>query len=142
MRPWSDPLFYAALAAGPAAALVLAVWLPALAWLPGLHYPAQVLLLAILVYPLLEEWLFRGLLQPWIAGCFHHALGPLSAANALTSAAFAALHLLYHPPLWAAAVFLPSLVFGYFRERNGGVAAPVVLHGGYNAAYYLLLAPI
>lgn len=140
MNPWRDRRFYAALAAGLAATVVLAA-LPALAWAPGLHYPPAVLLLVILVYPPLEEWVFRGCLQPALASRLPAIRGPLSLANAVTSLAFAGFHLVAHPPLWAAAVFLPSLVFGYFRERSAGLLAPVVLHAGYNASYFLLLRP-
>lgn len=135
-----DPLFWAALAAGPAAcaALALLPWVP---WSPGL--PAGPLLwpvLAVLVYPPLEEYVFRGGLQPWLAGRWHRHWGALTAANLGASAAFAGLHFLFHPPLWAAGVLVPSLVFGYFRERHGGLTAPIALHASYNAVYLLLLA--
>lgn len=141
MNGWRDPVFVVALAAGPAAALVLAA-LPGLVLAPGLHYPLPALALAILVYPPLEEWVFRGELQPALARRLPARLGPLSAANGLTSLAFAALHLLAHPPAWAAAVFLPSLVFGFMRERSGGLAQPITLHLTYNASYFLLLQPM
>lgn len=97
--------------------------------------------MVILVYPVVEEWLFRGELQPWITRKLGWAVGPLSAANLVTSALFTALHLLFHPPVWALAVFLPSLVFGYFRDATGGLAAPMLLHGFYNACFFVLLLP-
>lgn len=139
MSPARDPLFWLALAAGPAGCLLLAM-LPGVQLLPGLPASWLAPLLAVAVYPPVEEWLFRGELQPWLAERLRAAAGPLTAANAATSAVFAGLHLIFHPPAWAAAVLLPSLVFGYFRERSGGLAAPITLHAGYNAAYFLLLA--
>ena len=63
---------------------------------------------------------------------------PMVMANVLTSIAFAAVHLYAHPPLWALAVFFPSLVFGYFRDRSGRLEGPILLHIGYNASYFML----
>lgn len=135
-----DGLFFVALAAGPLACLAIAL-LPGvdlhLGW-PWAQWP--VLLLAVLAYPVLEEIVFRGGLQPALARRLPAAAGPLTLANLLTSVVFCGLHFLFHPPLWAAGVFLPSLVFGYFYERHNGLAAPIVLHAVYNASYFLLLA--
>lgn len=129
-----------ALAAGPLACLALAQ-LPGvnvhLGW-PLAQWP--VLLLAVVVYPIVEEIVFRGGLQPGLARRLPVVAGPLTLANVLTSVVFCALHFIFHPPLWAAGVFLPSLVFGYFRERHNGLAAPIVMHVVYNASYFLLLA--
>lgn len=134
-----DPLVFLALAAGPLACLLIAA-LPAaglhLGW-PWAQWP--VLLLAVVVYPVLEEIVFRGGLQPALASRLPAAAGPLTLANFLTSVVFCALHFLFHPPLWAVGVFLPSLVFGYFRERHNGLAVPIALHGVYNASYFLIL---
>ncbi|MDG1783128.1 MAG: CPBP family glutamic-type intramembrane protease, partial [Porticoccaceae bacterium] len=62
-----------------------------------------------------------------------------SLANVLTSLLFVAVHLINHPPLWALAVFGPSLVFGYSQERYNHLVAPIILHCSYNAGYFLLL---
>lgn len=131
--------FALALAAGPLVWGVLLIWQgpgePAF-WRqrPGL------LLWLGLVLPALEELAFRGGVQGWLARLSANRFGPLTAANLGTSALFAALHLFAHPPLWAAAVFFPSLVFGFFRERCACLAAPIALHAFYNSGYFLLLA--
>lgn len=138
MQLYRDPLFWLALLAGPGACLLLAA-LPGVGWAPGVPPAWWPFLLSVLVYPVVEEWLFRGELQPLIARWRAGRWGPLTLANGLTSILFAALHLFFHPPLWAVAVFLPSLIFGWFRERSDGLVAPIALHGGYNAAYFLLL---
>ena len=66
-----------------------------------------------MVYPLLEEIVFRGLVQELVHEYISaHSLGPLSVANLLTSLLFTGMHFFYHAPVWAALVFLPSLVFG------------------------------
>ncbi|MEA3244312.1 MAG: JDVT-CTERM system glutamic-type intramembrane protease [Pseudomonadota bacterium] len=136
-RYWQDPLFFAAMAAA------LLYWLTLYlitqpevdaGW--PLREPLHFLYPALL-YPIVEEWIFRGFvqelahrhLQPW-------SLGPLSHANILTSLLFTALHFINHPPLAAAMVFIPSLVFGFFKDRSGQLAAPVLLHIFYNSGYF------
>jgi membrane protease YdiL (CAAX protease family) len=90
--------------------------------------------------PVVEELLFRGVIQgqlyrKWdVSRTF---LG-LSYANWLTSLAFSAMHFFHHPPLWAIAVLVPSLVFGFFRDRDGSVLPAIALHAIYNAQYLLL----
>jgi len=139
IRHWQDPLFFAAMAAA------LLYWLALyLITQPGvdagwpLREPLRFLYPALL-YPIVEEWIFRGFvqellhryLQPW-------SLGPLSHANILTSLLFTALHFINHPPLAAAMVFIPSLVFGFFKDRTGQLTAPVLLHIFYNSGYFWL----
>jgi membrane protease YdiL (CAAX protease family) len=136
--PLRDPWFLAALAAGPAAWALLALWLPVVdpGW-PAAR-PLQFLAL-VLLYPVLEELVFRGLLQGWLLrrGWGDRRAGPVTAANLAAALAFAAAHLLRVSPAWAAAVFLPGLVFGYFRERHG-IGAAIALHAWYNAGFVWL----
>lgn len=135
-----DRCFWVAMGLGPLFWLVLyGVAQPA--WRPGWPLAAPfVFLLPALVYPVLEEIVFRGLVQEALARRTARRWGPLSLANVLTSLAFAALHAFYHPPVWAAAVIGPSLVFGYFKERANSLVPPIVLHVFYNAGYYWLFA--
>ena len=78
--------------------------------------------------------MFRGLVQPGLrrAAWARRTALRVSAANAMTSLLFAASHLVHHEPVWAAGVVVPSLVFGYFRERHGGLTAPLILHIAFN----------
>jgi len=96
------------------------------------------LLAGIALYPVLEELCFRGLLQGWLlqrlGGATHAGI---SAANLITSLAFAAAHLHAQPPAWALATLLPSLVFGWVRERYGRVLPAIALHVYYNAGLML-----
>ncbi|MCB1754492.1 MAG: JDVT-CTERM system CAAX-type protease [Gammaproteobacteria bacterium] len=96
--------------------------------------------LLVLVYPLLEEWVFRGTLQPALkkSAPFRKQFFSITLANLVTSVIFSALHLFNHSVLWALAVFFPSLVFGWAMDRFKQLAAPVVLHVFYNAGYFLL----
>ena len=105
-----------------------------LAW-PSKH----VLLFAnlALLYPVAEEFVFRGALQSVLQRYLPSpSFGPISPANLATSLLFVALHFLTHAPLWAAAVIIPSLAFGYFKERYGSLIPSIVLHVFYNTGYY------
>lgn len=136
-----DLLFYLALLAGPAVWLVLYLLTPVpVEWNKPLLDPVWFLKLA-LVYPVLEEIVFRGLLQELVRDLLSKAMyGPLTVANLLTSLCFTGAHFFFHPPLAAVLVFFPSLVFGFFKERTGSLAAPVLLHAFYNAGYLWLFA--
>lgn len=101
-------------------------------------WPAWVSL--VLVQPLLEELVFRGLLQGLALACLvrhgkYLQMGPLTLANVLVTAAFVALHLRAQPVAWALAVAAPSLVLGHLRERFGSVWPAVLLHMYYNAGF-------
>ena len=92
----------------------------------------------LVVRPFVEELAFRGALQSYLlerGGS--RAIGPLSSANLITTAAFVALHFAAQPPAWAVAVAVPSLLFGHLRERFGSVLPPIALHSIYNAGFAL-----
>jgi uncharacterized protein len=136
-----DSRFALALVAGPV------VWLSAVAlsgatvefgWV--LTRPLHFASVAV-AWPLLEEWIFRGLLQPAIGRTVWGARSAwgISTANALTSLGFAAAHLVSHAPAWAAATLVPSLVFGYFRDRHGSILPAATLHIYYNLGWFLFL---
>jgi len=92
----------------------------------------------VLWQPTLEEFLFRGCLhgqlcqRPWGQWSWYG----ITAANGCTSLLFAVGHCWHHPPLWAAAVLFPSLIFGYFRDRYTSIYPCMVLHAFYNAGYF------
>lgn len=140
LRPASgwlaDPRFALALAAG------VVFWI-ALAWLDAAPplYGAAALASLVLIQPVVEELLFRGLLQGRLAARAwgRRQFAGFTLANLAASLVFTALHFIAHPPLWAAGVLLPSLLFGYFRDRHGSVLPAIALHVFYNAGYFLLL---
>jgi membrane protease YdiL (CAAX protease family) len=90
--------------------------------------------------PVLEELAFRGALMGWLAEARwgRRRLLGLSGANWAASVVFTAIHFAYHPPLWAAAVLAPSLVYGHLRDRHGSVVPAILLHVAYNAGYFAL----
>ena len=91
----------------------------------------------LLLYPLVEEWIFRGILQgellkrQWGK---RRGIG-ISNANLVTSIVFVLLHLVNHHPAWALAVLIPSLVLGHFRERHESLLPPMILHPLFNLTY-------
>ena len=97
----------------------------------------------IVFYPVVEELAFRGVIQEVIATktkqypTFYY----LTLANILTSILFVFMHFVHHTPLWALLVFIPSLVFGYFKEQYKSILPSIFLHMFYNAcSMFLILA--
>lgn len=135
-----DPHFRAAHLAA------LLVWSVGYFWLDPRVDPAwpivqfQTLVILGIGYPVVEEWVFRGMLQGYLRGYsrLRAAWLGITPANLLVSLVFTALHFIYHPPLAAALVLVPSLVFGYFRDRHGNLIGPVWLHMFYNIGYFWL----
>jgi len=133
---WRDRAFYAALCAGPVCWFILVA-----IQLPIIGPPGLVLLLKLsLLMPVLEEIVFRGGVQAALYQrplFVKHWVG-ISLANVITSLLFASMHLISQPPLWAALVFVPSLIFGWARDRYEAVLPCVLLHSLYNAGFVWL----
>lgn len=117
---------YAVCGAGPTPDLSWPLRDPTALWLPGL------------VYPVLEEIVFRGGLQGWLAARIHGDWRRWSLANLLTSVIFAALHLVNDSWLAALAIVFPSLIFGFFRDRYQRVLPGILLHCTYNLGFIWL----
>jgi uncharacterized protein len=121
------------------------VWLALRLWLgPQMLVPATLWAWCslVLVQPLLEELVFRGLLQGQALTLLARQgkpmrAGPVTLANLLVTLAFVGLHLVAQPPAWAVAVAIPSLVFGHLRERFSSVWPAVAVHAIYNAGFGL-----
>ncbi len=128
-----DPYIWCAFGAG------LIVWL--IMWLLGIpvtgahRLTAVTLVLSVLVYPILEELVFRGFLQEWLLTRpqLKRSIAGLTGANLVTSVLFAALHLLSQTPVWAGLILFPSLVFGWLRDRYQSVLPGMLVHMFYNA---------
>ena len=104
----------------------------------------QALVLLIIVYPIIEELAFRGFIQTSLAkmASLRTSFGSISSANIVTSVIFSAFHLIHHNVIWALLVFIPSVVFGFFRDKYGSVKPSIVLHIIYNGFYYLLFGSV
>ncbi|ASJ71430.1 JDVT-CTERM system glutamic-type intramembrane protease MrtJ [Granulosicoccus antarcticus] len=136
-RFWLDRYFWLAAVAAPLCWLLLTqLDVP----LRQTALPLMTLLQIVIVSPVLEEIVFRGGLQAWLLTriSMRHTWLQISLANVLASSVFAAMHLLNQPPLWAALVILPSLVFGWAWERHQTLLSPIALHILYNAGFIWL----
>jgi membrane protease YdiL (CAAX protease family) len=115
----------------------LAGWLAPYLGVPHLAFrlPDQLPLrvaVQFLVVALPEELFYRGWLQTSLArlspGRGVRVVGArLGSGFLLTQALFALGHLVALQP-WRLGTFFPGLLFGWLRERTGGLAAPVVAH--------------
>ena len=135
-------LYYlAALGAAPLFVVVMNLYLTGTFFvLPRLTDP-KMLLVTILIYPIIEEVLFRGIIQEYIASKFSKQFFMISFANFSTSLLFALLHIIYHP-VYMLFVFFPSLVYGYFKEQYKTLLAPITLHTFYNLCGYFIFNPV
>ena len=138
MKFLRDKYYWAALVAA------LFFWSGLYAWVGAdanyqwpLNEPLMFLKFALL-YPVFEEIVFRGLVQDSLAKQITKRFGVLTIANAITSLLFAASHFFYHAPIWSAVIILPSLLFGFFKERHRSLLPPILLHVFYNTGYYVI----
>lgn len=93
----------------------------------------------VCIMPILEEIVFRGLIQERLSQLLGFAsLARISVANLVTSLLFVCFHFIAHAPSWALLVLIPSLVFGYSKEKFDSLLAPVLLHITYNAVYFVI----
>ena len=135
-RCYLNTRFALAMLAGILVVWVMHVWVQ--------PYPSHVefnwaqLLSLIIWQPLVEEVLFRGIIQGQFAKreWGKQSWLSISGANAVTSVLFVAMHMINSPPLFALTVLAPSLVFGYFRDRCNSVYPCIVVHSAYNAMVF------
>jgi len=107
-----------------------AAWMAVLARLFDLSSPLKVLIPLMLVAPLTEEGLFRGLMLPALAR--RHGA---RTAVLWTSLLFALVHL---NPWQGAGALVAGLYLGALRLRTGGVFWPMVAHSLFNGFPLLL----
>lgn len=103
---------------------------PILEFTPGASpfWLAAVLVSTVVLAPLSEELLYRGLLQSMIR---QHTRSPWPAIL-VTSGVFAASHSPQYQDM--PALFVLALALGYNYERTGRLVAPILLHALFNAA--------
>lgn len=106
-----------------------------------LYVDARSLFFLILFYPVVEEVVFRGVIQEFITSKTkgYPSFFNVTIANVVTSILFVMMHFVHHTPLWAMLVFIPSLIFGYFKEQYGHIRSSIFLHIFYNACSLFLI---
>ncbi len=134
---YRDIRFTVAILAGIVVLFLVHEWVPVFSSAPALHLK---LLISVLIWqPLIEELLFRGIIQGQLSrqGWGQYALFNITTANVVTSVLFVALHMFNNSPVWSLTIFIPSLVYGYFRDRFNSVYPSMLLHSSYNAMVVL-----
>ena len=99
-------------------------------------------LLSLVIWqPLVEELLFRGIIQGQLIkrDWGKRAWLGLSAANVVTSVLFVTIHMLHSSVFFALTIMLPSLVFGYFRDYCNSLYPSILLHVTYNLMVFIAL---
>ena len=140
-RPFHrDSVFLLLLALGPMVWLSM-IWLFAFQPLPWHAIWSPGFLSVALWKPVFEELLFRGIVQGHLLQSMarQKTWFGLSISNFLTSLAFSLAHLANHSIWWSLLVFVPSLCFGFVRDRFGSVYPAIALHAFYNTGYFLLI---
>ena len=134
---YRDLRFTVAILAGIVVLLLVHEWVPVFSSDLTLHL--QLLISVLIWQPLVEELLFRGIIQGQLSrqGWGQHARFSITAANVVTSILFVALHMFNNSPVWSLSVFIPSLIYGYFRDRFNSVYPSMILHSSYNAMVIL-----
>jgi len=105
-----------------------------------LQDPLSAVLLC-LIYPITEEFLFRGVIQGYL---LNHRLGPMSklgisVANIVTTILFFTLHWIGRSLTVASWVIGPSLILGVVREKTDSLVAPMLVHIVWNVSWYSLI---
>jgi len=138
---WRDPVWLFAITVGPVFWLIYSQTVQPIQFANN-NTPFSALILAIFIYPVLEEIVFRGWIQAELMSksLFQKRYFTISLANWLTSLLFSLFHLINHEPTWAALVFFPSILFGYLRDRYDAITPSITLHIFYNAGFSLLFA--
>ncbi len=107
----------------------------ALSYSKGFHkIPLSLILIQILGVALPEELFFRGYLQTEIKEMTRNPWKSIT----LTSILFTIAHLFKGITPLNVGVFLPSLIFGYLREKTGSLLAPILFHALSNILFFSL----
>ena len=101
----------------------------------------KALFFLLIFYPVIEELAFRGVIQEYLATKTkqYSPLFYFSLANIFTSVLFVLMHFVHHSPLWALLVFVPSLIFGYFKDQYDRIFPSIMLHMFYNLCSLFLI---
>ena len=126
----------------------LFVWIVALSLgianssLPVLHSLDWPLFLTLcIVVPVLEELVFRGMIQGYLRqfDWGQRTVLGISAANFLTSLLFMSLHVLTRDVYSALLVFLPSMYLGLVRDRTRSIPMCIFIHVLWNLGWYVFV---
>lgn len=128
-----------------APAVVLCTWLAIGLPLELQYQPkTRTILLIILLIPICEEIVFRGLLQNELAsyGRLRRTLLGISWDNLISSTLFTVIHAIYFENILLLTIEFPALLFGYFYSQYRRLIYPVLLHIWYNTNGLLIYSMV
>ena len=100
---------------------------------------SSVIFSSIILFPIIEELSFRGILLDVFNYLFKNKklFAQISIANIATSILFAIMHTQYHLLFLALLTFIPSIIFGFFKEQFNSVIPAILLHSYYNFVFLI-----
>lgn len=131
-RPyWRDPLYIVWLLLGCSVAALVGHFS---IFSIGLYFSYANLLFIGVIYPILEEVTFRGFFMGLVLKFreARYSISGISGANLLTTLCFTFFHWATQQSVTAWWVIIPSLLFGWARERYDSLIAPIILHICFN----------
>jgi membrane protease YdiL (CAAX protease family) len=94
-----------------------------------------IIISAVVLAPLFEEFFFRGTLQAGLSALFGNSKGPRWLAILLASICFTAVH----GALWLAPpIFFLSICLGFAYDRSRNLWVPIAVHSVFNATSVIL----
>ena len=97
----------------------------------------------VFIFPILEEMVFRGLVQTTIFGFLRKIkLGPLTLSNIIASFAYFSFNAMNNVPMWLGMILIPSLFFGYLKDKYHTLKQPILMHAYFNAGFFLIFPPV
>lgn len=97
---------------------------------PSIGFIIQVIISAVIMAPLMEELIFRGVLQTCLVSLLGGRRWP---ALLIAAGIFSVTHAAITPWQDLVPLFVLGLVFGYLYERTGSLLTPILCHAGFNA---------
>lgn len=96
------------------------------------------LFLIAIIVPIVEEIIFRGLLQQWLKELMPPVSAIFLTAFAFSLAHFSSMQSYSNLPI-ITGLFTLSLFLGYLRERQGTLLAPIALHATVNTITLIII---
>ena len=102
----------------------------------GFYAQALLIIGTVVLAPLFEEYLFRGLIYDAMRARFGVYL-----AIFLSAVVFMAFHLLEYYNYWVGltAIFVLGVFIAAIRERSGSILNPIICHASYNLSILMLV---
>ncbi len=92
----------------------------------------------MLLVPIIEECIFRGIIQPFINSKLSKYLLGISVGNIVASMIFSLMHLFTASVAISVLMFIPSIFLGYLRDKSGSIIPSIFTHAIFNVNVFIL----